>query len=84
MSKTIEQRAKEKAKGWSDKTIRWAVVKELEQFAQEQDTITRKEVIDTACQEFDAFVDKVMAEHYDSTWCAAAKIRFRKNLLGED
>lgn len=32
MSKTIEQRAEEKAKGWSDKAIRWAVTKELVQF----------------------------------------------------
>lgn len=84
MSKTIEQRAEEKAKGWSDKAIRWAVTKELVQFAQEQESITRKEVIDIACQEFDTFIDKVMAKHYDSPWCAAAKMRFRKNLLGED
>lgn len=41
----------------------------------------KKISIEKACKEFNAFVDNVMKQHYDAQWCAAAKIRFKKNLL---
>lgn len=40
----------------------------------------RKIDIEKACEEFNAFVDKVMSEKFEREWCAAAKIRFRQNL----
>lgn len=81
---TIEERAKVKAKEWADKAIGWVVEKDLIQFAQEQETITRNDIIDKACHEFDSFVDDVMSKHSDLTFCAAAKSRFRKSLLREN